>query len=167
MFFTVVEATSDDARAIATILASDSASILTQLQFGANPETREETIETMTPMFSQHIGKANAYYVLAKKEDGAVVAFAQWKIVEAMSEEEEQQKEERMRKQDEAIYKEIPDVTNKPLVLECRDNSAAMKRAAVRRRRHWCMPISYVFNALQWISVTFSPFPSKSDTFSS
>lgn len=140
--FTLSEATSADAHAIASLFSLSWTSPFTQLQFGhVDPPT---LADAMAPRIEQHMAKGNVRFVIMRHpETSEVVAVAQWALpleddVERKKESPEQ-RAEREAFEDESYRNRLPENSNKELIMDFTIGLRRLREDVLKGRKHYLL----------------------------
>lgn len=138
--FEIAEARPVDTEAIASLFALSWVSPFTRLQFGQIEPA--QLAATMMPRIAAQLLKESSRFVAARsRETGKVAAVAQWTIpvdTEATlaNEESEEDREERQQFEDEAYRHNLPESSNKDLIMTFTLGLRQLREETLQGRKH-------------------------------
>lgn len=140
--YALLPATPDDAEAIARLFALSWQSPFTQLQFGKM--STDVLASAMAPRIVESMSKAGSEYVLMRAEDGTVAAVAQWSVPvqsteDSKKDESPEEKAERLRKWDERYRGNLPESSNKDLIMEFTAGLRELRDDVLQGREHFLL----------------------------
>ncbi|KAF2204523.1 acyl-CoA N-acyltransferase [Delitschia confertaspora ATCC 74209] len=138
------EAAETDACDIATLFSLSWTSPFTRLQFGnIDPDV---LAESMTPRIKEQIEKHGTRYIVVRDDKEKVISCAQWTIPideEGIPEEDVketvQDQEERQQMEDEVFRKNLPENSNKDLIVDFMTGVRELRKRAVAGRKHYAL----------------------------
>lgn len=139
--YSISEATSADADAIASLFGLSWTSKLSRLMFG---DGGAEALKTaMVPQIARQMTKPSVLYLVAREfTTQAVVAVAQWSVpVEdsAATNESEEEQSERQELEDEMYAKKLPAGSNTELVMDFTIGLRALKHELLEGEKHYSL----------------------------
>lgn len=140
--FYIEEAIPADAVTLASLFALSWDSPFTRLQFGSVDPA--QLTASVAPRIAERMVKANSKFIVARsQETGEVAAVAQWKVPTeepaSAVEETKEDREHRQQFEDEAYRRNLPDSSNKDLIMAFTLGLRHLREETLQGRRHFLL----------------------------